>query len=256
MQINGMKKYKILVLLTATKTAYVMSTTSNDMQRIYRSHQEGNNVATNAMFEGDFLPRLFLLEEINATSVDAFGHRVAWSAYFEYNGYTLADNALRSHIARLHPNDKLVLDLIKGVPLSLVLSPKGEIKVKYHPTDDVAKKVCFSVSPTEYAQLKIESAGVRMTVQDYCRAKFFQQQVTRPDIWALHRCGKKVDEVANMANNIASQGLINGCTDNQIMALKQAITELRAEIRALAKTIDNTLREGHDDRNSAPHIRG
>ena len=148
---------------------------------------------------------------------------------------------MHRHMAHMHPNDKDVYDKIKNLPVHQVLSPTTELLNGYYPSEVDNHTIILQVTKNQYDTLKYEAAGAGLTVQEYAAQRFWSSNVKYPNIHELHECRQQIIQVANIASNIATQGLINDIGQENVRGLQHSVDSLRADVKLLTQAIQTIM---------------
>lgn len=119
------KHYTIyaLILYAEENFVYIGKTTSPRISAVYSRHICGGVAATDGYLNTGEAPKLYILEQLQATNAAAYKHIVAWTHIFQQNGYAAINHdATLEQSFHLLPETQAIVDSHSAEPLAAILT--------------------------------------------------------------------------------------------------------------------------------------
>lgn len=213
------KRFRIYALILEAEETFVFvgKTTGRRLSAAYSRHRTGSVAATEGYFNQD-LPKMYLLEDLEATMDTAYRHVVAWCRIFREEGYALLNHdGTLAHMEDMAPRTEAIWRELQKEPLEQILRrtwlPRpadGDEKPlpKPQPPEDKTVQMNIRLQETQ-----------KEAFQRFCEAGAFSQR---------EGFGLLLDKAAN--GDAHMQGMLKA-RDERIGMLEAENRKLRTKLR-------------------------
>lgn len=164
-----------------TNEVFVGKVRHPNSYQAYKDHVRGQKSPTKEFFQrvketGNY-PKMYLLELLETTETDAYGHLIVWTRYFSDAGFTvLAHKKNLDFSAELTEKNQKIFEEIKEIPLEKILSEDKILVKSYTPkskkrevSEAKPRQISIFVTPEEYEILAQRAAQEHTSMSKYCK---------------------------------------------------------------------------------------
>lgn len=196
-----------LLLFPGTKDFFIFHCPQKAVRDYYRQHIHGRYYKTKQAVENlvnqNLHPCLFILEEVNATKVEAYRYVVVWTKIFYDAGYVgLDQGSVKDYKDDLLEGNVVLYNERKDTNLSAFTTcDRCLVKIynhahcKYAPDyiepiedannkDDIPKEktqLSIKVSQEEYAQIKMNAQACGQSISAFLKQNALEMKIIKPD---------------------------------------------------------------------------
>jgi len=174
------------------KEFYVWKTTNPNLKSVFEKHYFLSNAATREMFqrgkEQNSTPAMYVLEAVDKPEAEAFSACVAWTRYFQDQGYENKNYKIPKRLSEnLNGNTQNLYSEIQKRPFSDVCCKQNRICETYgtlrKPKNRAQKKtkITISLEPNEYQALSEKAKKLAMTPAGYVKQMSLNGEIIYED---------------------------------------------------------------------------
>lgn len=217
--IIGPKKEQSIYLIKdpLRDCVYIDSAKKDQLKEAYRRHRYGRRALTRKLFddakENGIMPKLYLLEDLEATEREAYNHVLAWARRcYDVDFEIICGGKFSDQMMDLNAESMSVYKRIEELePRSLLVSDNelfGDYGTKkFHRDKGNPEGVTVRVSDDEYAYISGKAQELNMSMSDMCRELVMKGYIQHVDAEVFDVLYESVEKF-RVRNNILQQILL------------------------------------------------
>ena len=169
------------ILSPESKQVFIGKTKFPNHYQAYKDHARLKILPTKKLFSNAsqtrIFPPMYLLERLQTTETRAYGHIIAWTKFFQQNGFqVLAQQKNLDYAEDLTEDNQAIFSEIKNCKLNEVISEKNILVSDYKQSSTKKENqngtpgmICFYVSTEEYEEIRDKAELAGMSMSKYCK---------------------------------------------------------------------------------------
>lgn len=179
-KVEEISEYEIYGIVSQyEKMIYINTTKSPNLRTVFKRHYDLKCSETKKMFEFgkeyNKIPKMYRLDAIVGTSMDAYYCSIAWGKYFKNHDYELISfNNLSGLAEKLVDRQKFYLETIDFLHLDSVLNPVNECKFEFKKgkrKNEIPNTISFRVNKDEYLKISRTAKSCGKNVSEFCKKR-------------------------------------------------------------------------------------
>ncbi len=193
------------------KIFYITKGAERSLRTAFSNHMREQNKVTKDLFaEGKtkgVLPSMYVLEQFDATRINAHKRQIIWTKYFIDHAFTPLDKGMVYFAQNLDESNEEKYQEIKDIDIKEVLSPanrKFEDFGQRRKRSDNSKRdqINFKVLPEEYETIAELAKQSKRSVSAYCREMSLNKHILDFGYDSIREHTKEISELRQTINNI------------------------------------------------------